>query len=128
MELVLAFLAAAAADPVKDVVSGFLVSYADLAAGVTFLISGLKTLWKDWVVNKEPVLAITLSYLLGIAAKTATDFYGEHTFKAWTIHLVILAFVAVGAAAFHDSFVNAITGKKSPSTTPPPGGGTERRG
>ena len=104
-------------DPIKDAVLGFLASYGGLAMGVTFLLSGLKALWKSFIKGKEPVLSIVLSYIIGTVAKLVTDVYGPDTFKSWALHLLILSFVAVGAAAFHDNFVNAITGKKKGSTT-----------
>lgn len=104
-------------DPVKDAVLGFLASYGGLAMGVTFLISGLKALWKTFIKGKEPVVCIALSYIVGTVAKLVTPVYGPDTFKSWALHLLILAFVAVGAGAFHDGFVNAITGKKKGSTS-----------
>ena len=107
-------------DAVKAVVLKFLASYGGLAAGVTFLISALKTAWPAWIKDKEPRLCIALTYLLGVAAKLATPFYGPSDFTQWALHAVILAFVAVGSAAFHNNFVNAIMGK---GTTPPPAGG-----
>ena len=100
-------------DPIKDTVLGYLASYGGMAVGVTFLISALKAIWKSFIDGKEPILAIILSYIVGIVAKLVTDVYGPNTFKAWTLHILILLFVAVGAAVFHDKVVNAITGKKS---------------
>lgn len=107
----LAFLFAAADDPVKDVVLKFLASYLGLAAGVSFLVSGAKALFKAWSKGKEAVLTIILSMGLGTLAKLVTDVYGENSVKSWSLHLVVLVFVAVGAAAFHDKFTNAIQGK-----------------
>lgn len=104
-------------DPVKEAVLNFLASYGGLAMGVTFLISAMKALWKTFIKGKEPIVCIALSYITGTVAKLVTPVYGPDTFKAWALHLLILAFVAVGAAAFHDSFVNAITGKKKGSVT-----------
>lgn len=113
----IALLQDAKSDPIKESVLNFLASYGGLAMGVTFLISGLKALWKTFIEGKEPIICIVLSYIVGTAAKLVTPAYGPDTFKAWALHLLILAFVAVGAAAFHDSFVNAITGKKKGSVT-----------
>lgn len=117
MATLIAFVQDPKSDPVKESVLGFLASYGGLAMGVTFLISGLKALWKSFIKGKEPVVCIVLSYIVGTVAKLVTPVYGADTFKDWALHLLILAFVAVGAAAFHDNFVNAITGKKKGSTT-----------
>lgn len=113
-------LSATEGDAVKDTVLGLLATYGGLAVLVTFLVSGVKALWKAWAENKEGFLTIILSYGLGVAAKLATEFYGPNTVKAWALHLLLLAFVAVGSAAFHDSFLNVLQGKKKP---PASGGG-----
>ena len=113
----MASLALAADDPVKDTVLGLLATYGGLAALVTFLVSGVKALWKGWAESKEGYLTVVLSYGLGIAAKLATDFYGPGSVKSWALHLLLLAFVAVGAATLHDKFLNVLQGK---ATSPPP--------
>lgn len=110
--IALAFaFALAAADPVKDAVLGFTASYVGVAMGVTFLVSGVKALFKGWADGKEGYLTVVLSYGLGVVAKLVTDFYGDSSVKAWALHLLVLAFVAVGAAAFHDKFLNILQGK-----------------
>lgn len=116
----LATLFSGEGDPVKETVTGLLATYGGLAVLVTFLVSGVKALWKGWAENKEGYLTIVLSYALGVAAKLATEFYGTGTVKAWALHLLLLAFVAVGAAAFHNSFLNVLQGK---NPNPPLSGG-----
>jgi DMSO reductase anchor subunit len=101
-------------DPAKEAVLKFLGSYLGLSAGVAFLISGLKALWKGWVEHKEPILAIILTFVLGIVAKLVMpDIYGPHTIQSWSLHVVILLFVAIGAGAFHDYVINAVVKKVS---------------
>jgi len=108
--------AKAVEDPVRETVLKFLASYGGLAVLVTFLVSGMKALWRPWVEKKEGHLTIALSFPIGIVAKLATDFYGPGNFASWALHIFILAFVAVGSAAFHDKFLNALQGK---NTSPP---------
>ncbi|MGH8895487.1 MAG: hypothetical protein ACRDZ4_00345 [Egibacteraceae bacterium] len=120
-------------DPKKDVilelVMTFLASYAGLAGGVSLLVELLKMLWKDWTKEKAPALTIVFTFVLGPAAKyLMPEVYGPNTFKAWTLHVVILIFVAVLAAVFHDKFWNAIKSKlggliPGGGEPPPEGGG-----
>lgn len=112
----LATLFSGEADPVKDTVTGLLATYGGLAVLVTFLVSGVKALWKGWVENKEGYLTILLSYGLGASAKLATEFYGPNTVKAWAFHLLLLAFVAVAAGNVHDKLLNVLQGKNAPPT------------
>lgn len=122
-------------DVILEMVMTFLASYLGLAAGVSLLVELLKMLWKDWMKPKAPALTIIFTFILGPAAKCLVlDVYGPHTFKAWSLHLVILVFVAVLAAVFHDKFWNSIKSKLGglipggleeppPAPTKPPEGG-----
>ncbi|MFO0701758.1 MAG: hypothetical protein U0236_21265 [Nitrospira sp.] len=95
-------------DPAKDTVLKFLGSYIGLSVGVALLISGLKAMWKTWVENKEPVLAIILTFVLGNAAKIILpDVYGPNTIASWALHEIVLTFVVIGAGGFHDYVINA---------------------
>jgi hypothetical protein len=116
MAAVAAVAAGAAEEAKKDVilelVMTFLASYAGLAGGVSLLVELLKMLWKDWVKPKAPALTIVLAFVLGALAKALMpEMYGPGTFKAWTLHFVILVFVAVLAAVFHDKFWNSVKSK-----------------
>jgi hypothetical protein len=114
MTLIAAFIQATS-DPARDAVLPMLTSYAGLSIGVAVLISGLKALWKGWVENKEPVLAIILTFALGIASKIIfMEVYGPHTVKSWTLHMIILVFVAIGGQLFHDKIINPIVRKPDP--------------
>lgn len=96
-------------DPVKELVLRFLLSYGGIVGGVSFLVEGFKALFKDRVSGKEPVLVIVLAFVLGSAAKgLMPDVYGPNTLRAWGLHELILVFVAVGAAAFHDKFLSVL--------------------
>lgn len=107
-------------DPVKELVLKFLLSYGGLVGGVSFLLEGLKMLFKNFVSGREPILVIVLSFFLGASAKLLmVDVYGPNTRTAWGLHLLILVFVAVGAAAFHDKFLAVLT---SFMPGKPPGG------
>lgn len=115
-----------ASDPVKELVLRFLLSYGGIAGGVSFLLEGLKLIFKGFVGGREPVLVIALSFFLGASAKLLfVDVYGPNTRMAWGLHLLILCFVAVGAAAFHDKFLSVLLGvfPKKPSD-PDSGAGT----
>jgi hypothetical protein len=97
-------------DPVKELVLKFLLSYGGIAGGVSFLVEGLKAMFKGWVGGREPILVIFLAFVLGSAAKALLpDVYGPKTLSAWGLHELILVFVAVGAAAFHDKFLSVIS-------------------
>ncbi len=118
---VLAALADEKTDPVKELVLRFLLSYGGLAGGVSFLVEGLKGLFKDKVTGNEPVLVIVLTFILGSSAKALFPaVYGPNTMTAWGLHELILVFVAVGAAAFHDKFLSVLT-SFVPKKTPPAG-------
>lgn len=97
-------------DPVKELVLKFLLSYGGIAAGVSFLVEGLKAMFKGLVDGREPILVIVLSFALGAVAKLLSpDVFGSKTSTGWGLHLMILTFVAVGAAAFHDKFLSVLT-------------------
>lgn len=95
-----------------------LVSYPGLAFTVVALIGAVKKLWRPWVDGKEPMLAVVLSYVLGISSKLTVPkaFEGVH----WVLFLISLIFVAVMAMSLHDRVVNPIlAGKPSPNSTKP---------
>ena len=99
-------------DAVKDLVLQFLASYGGIALGVAFLVGGVKWMAKDWAKAKAPGLAILFTFALGSAAKVLMpETYGSSTFKTWTLHIVVLVFVAILAAGFHDKFLNIVKGK-----------------
>lgn len=99
-------------DVILELVLQFLASYFGIAIGVSMLVELTKWIAKEWTKPKAPVLTILLTFLLGSAAKCLMpDVYGGHTFKAWTMHAVVLIFTSVIAAAFHDKFFNIIRGK-----------------
>lgn len=112
-------------DPVKELVLKFLLSYGGIAGGVSFLVEGLKMMFKDWTSGREPLLVIVLSFGLGAAAKgLVSGVYGPNTVNSWGLHLLILTFVAVGAAAFHDKFLSVLT-SFIPKKPPTDGGGAD---
>jgi hypothetical protein len=117
-----------ASDPVKELVLRFLLSYGGIVGGVSFLLEGLKLIFKTFVSGKEPILVIVLSFFLGASAKLLfVDVYGPNTKTAWGLHLLILFFVAVGAAAFHDKFLSVLLGF-FPKKPPGPDGGASGTG
>lgn len=129
LSVILAATAALAdekSDPVKELVLRFLLSYGGIAGGVSFLVEGLKAMFPSKVSGREPVLVIVLAFVLGSAAKCLLqDVYGPNTANAWGLHELILVFVAVGAAAFHDKFLSVLTSfvpKKQPPTDGGDGG------
>jgi len=102
----------AKADAIKEMVVTLLASYGGIALAVSLLVEFLKMLFKDWAKPKAPVLSILMTFFLGAASKVLMpEVYGLHNFKAWTLHVVILVFVAVFAALFHDKFWNVVKGK-----------------
>jgi hypothetical protein len=122
--LALLGLADVQSDPVKELVMKFLLSYGGIAGGVSFLVEGLKGMFKNFVSGRENVLVIVFTFVLGSAAKLLMPgIYGANTASAWGLHELILIFVAVGAAAFHDKFLSVLTGffqKPGDPPAPPP--------
>ena len=101
-------------DPARDAVLTLLASYGGLSVAVSLLVSGLKSLWKQWINGKEPVLSVILTVLLGMIAKFLVPaVYGSNSVSSWALHMVILAFVAIGAGAFHDYVTNAVQSGKA---------------
>jgi len=97
-------LLAVADDAVRDSILKSLASYGGIAFLVVALVGGLKTLWRTWADGKEPQIAAIATLLLGTAAKICLpEVYGPHTLQAWTLHLIVLIFVAVGAKGVHDA-------------------------
>jgi len=93
-----------------------LVSYPGLIAAVVALIGVTKKLWKPWVKGKEPMLAVALSYVLGISSKLTIPkaFQGIY----WVPFLVTLVFVAMAAMSAHDRIVNQVlAGKPAPDSS-----------
>lgn len=114
-------------DAIKDIVLTLLASYGGVAMAVSLLVEFLKMLFKEWAKPKAAVLSIIMTFFLGAAAKCLMpDVYGPHNFKAWTLHTVVLVFVALFAALFHDKFWNVVKGKLGGiipgGVEPPPGG------
>jgi CDP-diglyceride synthetase len=110
--LLMPFMEDAKKDVILEMVMTFLASYVGLAGGVSLLIELLKMLWKDWMKPKAPALCIVFTFALGAAAKVLMpETYGLNTLKSWTLHAIILVFVAVLAAVFHDRFWNVVKGK-----------------
>jgi hypothetical protein len=133
MLTVMAALAAGAIEEAKrdvilEMVLQFLASYLGIAFGVSLIVELAKWVARDWAKPKAPVLTILLVFLLGSGAKCIMpDAYGPHTFKAWTLHLIVLMFCAIIAAAFHDRIWNVVKGKLGAiipgGAEPPPGDG-----
>ncbi len=115
-------------DPVKELILRFLLSYGGIAGGVSFLVEGLKRMFSSFVDGRENLLVIILSFVVGSASKALMPgTYGPNTLNSWGLHEMILVFVAVGAAAFHDGFLSVLASafpKKSSDTNRKDGGPT----
>lgn len=97
-------------DPVRDAILQALASYGGIALLVVALVAGAKRLWKTWVDGKEPALGVVFTYTLGVVAKIVLpDVYGGADARSWSLHLVVLLFVAIGAKGVHDGVINAFT-------------------
>lgn len=90
-------------DPVRDAVVKALASYVGIAGLVVFLVQGIKHLWPAWTADKEPMIALILTYALGITAKLSmSSIYGGNEASLWALHMVVLLVVAIGAKQLHD--------------------------
>lgn len=83
-----------------------LVTYPGLMAAVIAIVGALKKLFPKWVEGKEAYLGLSMSYILGIAAKFSIP--GAFAKVHWVVFLVSLLFVALGAKLGHDHFLNEI--------------------
>jgi uncharacterized membrane protein len=100
-----------------------LMSWGGLMLIVPIIVSLVKTLVPKWTDGKEPILAVGLSYLLGIAGKISmkTAFGTSNTVAGWTTFLIGLLFVAVMAMQLHDNIIHkVIQGNTAPPGLPPP--------
>jgi len=91
-----------------------LATYAGITGVTLVIISGLKGLFKGWVKGKEPLLAVIITYILGIAAKIGGLYptpEGHSEVVGWLIHAVLLLGAAVGAGVAHDKLINPLIGK-----------------
>lgn len=81
-------------------------TYFGLAAAVVAAIGALKKLFPAWVAGKEPVLGLSLSYILGISTKLFMP--GSYKDVHWVIFLLSLLVVAAGAKFGHDHLLNDV--------------------
>jgi hypothetical protein len=96
-------------------------TYFGLSAAVVGVIGLLKMLFPAWIVNKEPIIGLAFSYILGISTKLFIP--GMYKDVNWIIFLLSLLVVAAGAKFGHDHLLNQIIkGKASDDATPPAGG------
>ena len=84
-----------------------LLSFGGLALIIPMMVGGLKKLWPAWISGKEPALAFLLAYALGFAAKLTMKAVAFPN-VSWLGLVVGLFFVALGAAAVHDTFINKV--------------------
>lgn len=87
-----------------------LVTYPGLMAAVVALIGALKKLFPNWINGKEPVLGLSFSYVLGIAARLTIP--GAFAKVHWVVFLVSLMVVAAGAKWGHDAIINQLIKNK----------------
>lgn len=97
-----------------------LASFAGLITIVPILVGTLKTFLK-WVVGKEAVTCLVLTYAIGIAAKKTVP--GAFGGVGWLTLLVSLLVVAGVAAHAHDYLSTKVFNK---STAGPPDAGTPK--
>lgn len=93
-----------------------LLSFGGLSMVVPMIVGGVKKLWKNWIDGKEPVIALALTYVLGISAKLAAPdlaFGGQKGGMGWLVILVGLFFSWLGALSVHDNFVNKVMTSKA---------------
>ncbi len=88
-----------------DAVNPSLATYAGIAALTTMLIGAGKKLFGDKVKGKEPLLAIGIPILLGVAAKLTHISFDS---TDWVSHVVALALAGIGSGIIHDKLVNPL--------------------
>ncbi len=93
-----------------------LVTYPGLMAAVVAIIGALKSLFPKWIDGKEPVLGLSFSYIVGIAARLTIP--GAFAKVNWVVFLVSLLVVAAGAKWGHDHLLNQVIKGKSDDDGP----------
>lgn len=90
-----------------------LASFAGLALIVPMLVGALKKLFTAWIAGREPMLAVCLTYIIGITAK----FTIPHAFGGvgWLTLAVGLLLTAVVSMSVHDTLVNKVLKGKDDS-------------
>lgn len=84
-----------------------LYSVGGLLIVVPMIVGGLKTFLSKWISGREPLVALIVSYVLGIAAKLSAPkvaFPGV----GWLGLIVVLFLVALASQATHDKFINPV--------------------
>ena len=82
-------------------------SFGGLALIIPMMVGGLKKLWPKWIDGKEPALVFILAYGLGFAAKLTAKAVAFPN-VSWLGMVIGLFFVALAAAATHDTFINKV--------------------
>jgi len=84
-------------------------TYAGIAAAVWGAVGFLKGLWKEKLNGKEPLVAMGLAVIIGIAAKLLGAFDGPKTgAESWIGHLVALIGAGIGSGLLHDKLGNPV--------------------
>jgi hypothetical protein len=89
-----------------------LATYGGLSMAIVALIGAVKKLFPAWVADKEPMMALALSFFIGVSAKLAGMFGGPNDFKGWVSHVIILVIVSAGSGILHDTVVNRVMTNK----------------
>lgn len=103
-----------------------LVTFPGIAAAVVALVLGLKKLF-DWTSGREPVIALVLTYALGITSKLTIK--GSFANVNWLVFMVTLFMVAVFAKTSYDHLKDVLLGfGKNPTSKGGPTGITKAPG
>lgn len=90
-------------------------SFGGLALIIPMMVGGLKKLWPAWIDGKEPALCFILAYGLGFSAKLTAKTVAFPN-VSWLGMLLGLFFVALAAAATHDTFINKVIHQEDDSS------------
>lgn len=97
-----------------------LVTYPGIAAAVVAVVLGLKKLF-DWTAGREPIIALLLTYALGITSKLTIK--GSFANVNWLVFMVTLFMVAVFAKTSYDHLKDVLLGLgKNPTSKGGPTG------
>lgn len=88
-----------------------LATLGGLAVVIPMVVGGIKKLWPTWVADKEPTVALILTYAVGITAKLTIS--GAFSKLNWLTFIVSLFFVAIASMSIHDTVINKIVTQKT---------------
>lgn len=81
-------------------------SFGGLILIVPMVVGALKKLFPSWIVGKEPMVAVVVTYVVGVAAKLTIP--GAFGGVGWLGLMIGLLLSSVASMTVHDQLVNKV--------------------